>query len=75
MSFRNQTKEKVMRLPEIQYSRTNSGLLVEEYVLPEADIKPVEPNSLNDEQTLAWKTARNVGQLGHPIIRELLRVS
>lgn len=75
MSFRNKTKDKIMRLPGIQYSRTDSGLLVEEYVLPEAELKPVEPNGLNDEQTLAWKTMRKVGQLGHPIIRESLRVS
>lgn len=75
MQFRNQTREKVLRLPAIQYSRTDTGLLVEEYVLPSEEIMPIEPNNLNDEQTLAWTTMRRVGQLGHPIIRETLRAS
>lgn len=73
--FRQRTKQAVQYLPYISYSQTDSGLITQEYRLPQSHCATsyLPVGCLNDEQELALTTMRELGKFGHPLFRAALR--
>lgn len=75
--YRNRVKEKVQPLPSIRYVVGPDGLIRQEYYIAGEKATPLTTtfDTTRDEEALALITMRNIGKMGHPLLRAAMRYS
>lgn len=77
--FRDQTYDIVRYLPVMDY-QVGDGHILQTYVLEDGDFYHTErleisAHLLSSKQQDAWLVAENIGEFGHPLVRQLLDVA